>query len=200
MSITQQLAVSYKSQTDNVFSPFSACNVTCLAMCLSYWGIEGDDSHPQLEDQVFHRAQQYGWNRFSPQGLKDICESYGVEDDLTINGTLADIRDAIENEKPVIVHGFFTEPGHLVVIKGFGEDGFLVQDPYGELMASMGTHSWYYQINGAGQIFGENLHYSNRLIAASCGGWSHYQTRIMYNEMTDPEVEEVESMWIHRIG
>lgn len=200
MSITQQLAVPYKSQTDNAFYPFSACNVTCLAMCLSYWGVEGDDTHLPVEDEVFHRAQQYGWNRFSPQGLKEICESYDIQDDLTINGTLGDIRDAIEIGKPVIVHGFFTEPGHLIVIKGFGENGFLVQDPYGELMASMDSHSWYYQVNGAGNIFGENLHYSNRLIASSCGSWNYSQTRIMYNELVTEEMEGIENMWIHRIG
>ena len=200
MSINQELEVPYKSQTDNKYAPFSACNVTSLAMCLSYCGVKGDGSYLQLEDEIFARAQQYGWNRFSPQGLKDICESYEVEDDLTISGTLADIRDAIVEEKPVIVHGFFTEPGHLLVIKGFGENGFIVHDPYGEIMAGRGTHSWYYQINGGGVIYGEDLHYSNRLIASACGGWSYGQTRVMYNELTDSEMEGIENMWIHRIG
>ncbi len=163
MSITQELAVPYLSQTNNRFQPFSACNVTCLAMCLKYWGIVGDNSHPQLEDQIYYRAQEKGFNRFSPQGLKEICESYGIADDLTISGTLKDIRAAITDGKPIIVHGFFTEPGHLVVIKGFGGDGFVVHDPYGEVMASMGGHSWYYRVNDTTHNYGENLFYSQDL-------------------------------------
>ncbi|NEN92563.1 MAG: C39 family peptidase [Okeania sp. SIO3H1] len=199
MPMTQELEIPYLSQTDNNYEPFSACNVTSLAMALKYCGIEGDGSYSQLEDEIYHRAQQYGWNRFSPHGLKEICESYGAEDDLTTDGTLADIREAIEEDKPVIVHGFSTEPGHLWVIKGFDEDGFWVHDPYGELMAGMGSHSWYYQVNGNGMIYGENLHYSDRLIAATCGSWSYGQAHIMYNELTDSEMEGVENMWVHRI-
>ncbi|NER08409.1 MAG: hypothetical protein F6K17_40650 [Okeania sp. SIO3C4] len=64
----------------------------------------------------------------------------------------------------------------------------------------MSSHSWYYQVNGGGQIFGENLHYSNRLITASCGSWSYGQARIMYNELTDSEMEDIDNMWVHRIG
>lgn len=75
-----------------------------------------------------------------------------------------------------------------------------MQDPYGEIMAGLGSYSWYYQVNGGGSIFGKNLHYSNRLIAAACGGWSHGQTRDMYNELTDPDMESIENMWAHRIG
>lgn len=57
----------------------------------------------------------------------------------------------------------------LVVIKGYNPQGFLVNDPYGEIMATTGVRPWYDPVNNPGLIFGENLHYSNNLIAVACG-------------------------------
>jgi len=35
-------------------------------------------------------------------------------------------------KKPIVVHGYFTNFGHIIVIRGFNEKGFIVNDPYGE--------------------------------------------------------------------
>jgi len=158
MEITEQVEVPYRNQRNNQYDPFGACNVTCLAMALLAKGIEGDGSEPQFEDQLYQKSLEYGWNRFSPQGLKELCESFEVGDDLTTEGSLQDVREAIDNDQVVIVHGFFTEPGHLIVINGHGPYGFQVLDPNGELMASTGVRSWYYKVNTGEQMFGKDLH------------------------------------------
>lgn len=185
----------YLSQMDNEYEPYTACNVTSLAMCLQYFGIRGR-THRQLEDEIYQRAIDRSWSRFTPQGLKALAESYpNIKDDLTMTGTLADIRRAIDQGKPCIVHGFFTEAGHIIVIKGYTPTGFIVNDSYGE------WYPWYYDKNTP-RVFdnkGENKHYSKRAIAACCDSWSLGEAKIRYPGMTSNEAESANSIWLHRI-
>lgn len=151
------LDVPYFSQLDNKLNPSGACNVTSCAMAAYYKGVRGD-GNGQLEDQMYRRCEQRGWSRHNPVGLKLLLESYGLTDDLRYNGTFADIRSAIDNGKPVIVHGYFTRFGHIVLLRGYDNTGFYVNDPNGEYF------SWGYDT----LVSGENLHYSKELIARTC--------------------------------
>ncbi|NEP46497.1 MAG: hypothetical protein F6K35_47805 [Okeania sp. SIO2H7] len=130
----KNLDVPYRNQLNNEYQPLSTCNVTSVAMCLKYRGIVGDGSKPQLEDQIFQRAQNIGADIHSPEGIKRIVESYDRIDVLNIEGTLADVRKSIDKDAPVIIHGFFTDPGHIIVITGysFEDEEVFVRDPYGE--------------------------------------------------------------------
>lgn len=152
----------YFSQLDNRNNPHGSCNVTSVAMCLAYFGIKGDGSQPQLEDQMYKRCIDRGWSRHSPYGLKALVESYGFVDDFTEKGTLADIRKAIDENKPCIVHGYFTRSGHIVTICGYDDQGFIVNDPYGE--AFFDGKSYYYDTNRSGK----QLHYSTKMISVLC--------------------------------
>lgn len=67
--------VPYFSQLDNKFEPYTACNVTSLAMCLWYLGIRGRGSQRQFEDELYIRAVDNGWNRFTTWGLKGLLPS-----------------------------------------------------------------------------------------------------------------------------
>jgi len=58
----------------------------------------------------------------------------------------------------VIVHGYFTSFGYIVVIRGYDDTGFLVNDPYGEWFSTGYDNS----------RSGERLHYSHDLIARTC--------------------------------
>lgn len=189
--------VPYFSQLDNKFEPYRACNVTSVAMCLWYLGIRGDGSQLQLEDELHTRAIDKGWNRFTASGLKSLAESYaGIKDDLTEKGTLKDIRDAIDQEKICIVHGFFTAAGHIMVVKGYTENGFIVNDPYGE------WYPWYYDTNelGGNNKKGESLEYSKRLMTACCDSWSIGEAEIRYASITSEQAEkEANTIWLHRI-
>jgi len=151
------LDVPYFSQLDNEINPSGACNVTSCAMTAYYKGIRGN-GEGQLEDQMYLRCEQRGWSRHDPAGLKLLLESYNLIDDLRYNGTFADVRNAIDNGRPVIVHGYFTRSGHIVVIRGYDSSGFYVNDPYGE----------YYYSGYDTTVTGENLHYSKELIARTC--------------------------------
>lgn len=187
--IVKSLDVPYYSQLDNKFDPYTACNVTSLAMCLSYYKIKPPD-YMQLEDYLFQRAADRGWSRFTPEGIKKLAESFkGIKNHLTTAGTLQNIRESINKGWPVIIHGFFTAPGHIIVIVGYTDDGFIVHDPYGEIMGLK-----HYRTD----IIGSFLHYSNSLIAAACDSWCWGQAKQRY-PMSNSEAELCNSMWIHRI-
>jgi uncharacterized protein YvpB len=155
------LNVPYFSQLNNKYNPSGACNVTSIAMALHFLGIRGDKTETQLEDQMYKRCDKNGWSRHDPMGLKTLAESYpNVKDSVSYRGTFNDIRDAIDAGHPVVIHGYFTRFGHIVVIRGYDEAGFYVNDPNGEYYASTGNYD-----QGAS---GECLHYSFKLIGGTC--------------------------------
>lgn len=170
------LNVPYFSQLDNEFNPTGSCNVTSIAMCLKYLGIKGDGSYGQIEDQLYAHCEIVGWSRHDPYDLKKLAESYpGIRDNLTQTGTLNDIRTAIDKGHPCVVHGYFTRFGHIVVICGYDDQGFIVNDPYGE-WCEAGYDT---------QACGKALHYSSGLIARVCSPES---------------IDNPQNIWLHRFS
>ncbi|MBI4784006.1 MAG: C39 family peptidase [Oscillatoriophycideae cyanobacterium NC_groundwater_1537_Pr4_S-0.65um_50_18] len=151
------LKVPYFSQLDNSNNPYGSCNVTSIAMCLHYLGIRGN-GQGQLEDQLYRKCEANGWDRHSPTDLKKLAESYGVKDDFSAKAYLKDIKEALDKGRPCIVHGYFTESGHIIVIRGYDVTGFWVNDPYGE----------YFSSGYRTDLSGGNLRYSYKLIQETC--------------------------------
>lgn len=158
------LPIKHFSQLDNQFSPTATCNITCVAMCLYYYGVRGDKSYLQLEDQLYKICERKGLDEQKPFDLKRLVEeyskdsSYVFEDNFTTTGTFEAIKKALDVKQPCIVHGYFTPGGHIIVIRGYDDKGFFVNDPYGE----------YYPSGYDTSKSGENLHYSYKLIANIC--------------------------------
>lgn len=169
---TKQLNVPHKSQLDNALNPTGACNVTSLAMVVAYFQIKGSTGVGQLEDEIYAHMEERGLVRGNPQDLSQTAYDYGLINDFTYRGSLFDIRKAIAEGRPCIIHGNFTSFGHIIVVRGFDPYGFFVNDPYGEW-----TSSGYRT-----DLSGENLHYSNALIQSKCS----------------PEGEDY--IWLHRFA
>lgn len=170
----------YFSQLDNVNNPYGSCNVTSVAMCLWYFGIRGDGSQKQLEDQLYNECLKHGWSRHDPQGLKSLIEYHNCIDNLTYNGTVADIQKAIESNQPCIIHGYFTKSGHIVTVKGYDDTGLIVNDPYGEYF-----HTGYVKNSPSNPNRGEGLHYSySGIIQPVCS----------------PESNPSKNIWLHRVS
>lgn len=51
--------------------------------------------------------------------------------DSKTNGTITELRQALADGKVAIVHGWFTNPGHIMVVKGFDGTHYTVNDPFG---------------------------------------------------------------------
>ena len=160
------LKVPYKSQLDNKNNPTGTCNVTSIAMCLAFYGVEA--RYGQLEDELYEYAVAKGYNHKSPEDLAQIVREYGLQDTFKTNATIEEVKDWLATGKPAVFHGYFTDSGHIIVAVGFDKTGFFVHDPYGEWF-STGYRT---------DLSGECLHYSYRLIQETCipdgNFWVHF--------------------------
>ena len=172
LPVTKLLGVPYKSQLDNALNPTGACNVTCFAMAMAYWKIKRESNVGQIEDELYQYMENKNLSRHDPEDLVKMATAYRLQDAFTTRGKLADIRKAIAEGKPCIIHVYFTSFGHIIVVRGYDQAGFYVNDPYGEW-----TSSGYRQ-----DLSGENLYYSNWLIQSKCS----------------PEGDDF--LWLHRLS
>jgi uncharacterized protein YvpB len=169
------IEVPYRNQRNNDLNPDGACNVTCMAMALLFRGVKpkDPDTYPQFEDELYDRMEQEGLDRHQPSDLAKLAGLYGMSDRVSYTASIAEIKAAIDRKRPVIVHGYFTEFGHIIILIGYDEAGFIVHDPYGE------WHSWGYDRNDSESYTkGKSQHYSYQLIRDACmdekGIWAHF--------------------------
>lgn len=163
----RDLKVPYLSQLDNRLNPYGSCNVTCVAMCLYHLDYPRRPG-TQLEDELYQKLEDLGKSRHDPYDLQFLIGTYpGFKDIFRVDGGFRDIRSSIDAGHPVIVHGYFTASGHIIVIRGYDDKGFFVNDPYGEWFSSGYDNS----------RSGEGLHYSYNLIARTCSPESQADPR-----------------------
>ena len=122
-------SVPYFFQYNNQLYPGSSCQNTSIAMVLSYLGWNG------VPDDITSR---FGKDRAqSPGGLAEVFNSYASSNGLsmrlepTTNGSIAGLKAALDRGHPVIIHGYFTSYGHVVVVLGYDANGYYVHDPAG---------------------------------------------------------------------
>ena len=161
------LDVPYKSQLDNVNNPFGSCNVTSIAMALEYLGVKPSGDR-QLEDELYEYCQNKGYDYQSAEDLAQVVRDYGRNDRFEIGGDIESIQDWLQQGNPAVIHGYFTDYGHIVTVVGFDENGFFVHDPYGE----------WFETGYRTDLPGASLHYSYDLIRRACmhdgNLWTHF--------------------------
>jgi uncharacterized protein YvpB len=175
-----KLTVPYKMQLDNKFKPYSTCNVTSLAMCLEYYGVGlvntfngvvRKNKNLQLEDELYQYMSDKGLNKHYPEHLAQVARDYGIKDDFTVHGTFDRCKQHLSKGNPCIIHGYFTQPGHIIVLVGYDGTRFIVHDPYGE----------WFKTGYRTDLSGEYLHYSYDLIEKTCAYdgqfWVHYLSK-----------------------
>jgi uncharacterized protein YvpB len=172
---TVKLSVPYFDQLDNSENPYGTCNVTSIAMCLAYLGAKRQNPHQRFPDELSDYCDNHGLDRHDPYVLAKIVEAYGFKDNFRETATFEDVKEWLIQGNPAVTHGYFTKSGHIVTIIGFDAHGFIVNDPYGELMYS--TTSSYYNT----YTTGAGLNYSYDLMNATCceGNtlWIHFISR-----------------------
>ena len=47
------------------------------------------------------------------------------------NGSISGLKSELDRGHPVIVHGYFTQSGHVVVVLGYDDNGYYVHDLVG---------------------------------------------------------------------
>lgn len=154
----KKLKVKFKNQLDNKFNPYGSCNVTSIAMCLDYLGIKGDNSHPQLEDQLYQIMINKGWSRHNPYDLATLVRYKGKNDHFNEHASIQSVKDSINNNRPTVIHGWFTASGHIIECHGYNEKGLICHDPYGNYLDHYQTEV----------IKGKDILYTYEMITQVC--------------------------------
>lgn len=171
------LNVPYLSQRDNRLHPSGTCNTTSVAMCMRYFGIVGS-GNGQLEDQLTQRCFDTGLSRHDPYDLRKLFLWKGLKDTFNPYATWKEAKAHLLWGNPLICHGWFTRFGHIIVIRGYDDKGYYVNDPWGEIFYTPGRQPYYDTSRS-----GANLHYSNRLMNDLAGPdhnkelWLHFVSK-----------------------
>ena len=119
----------YFYQYNNKYSPGASCQNTSMAMVLKYYGWNG------TPDTITAR---FGKNSAqSPAGLASIFNQLASEMGSSrrlrahTDGRVSNIRALLGQGKPVIVHGYFTGSGHVIVLTGYNGSHYTANDPAG---------------------------------------------------------------------
>jgi GH24 family phage-related lysozyme (muramidase) len=168
------LSTPYYSQRDNITQGSDNWTRTCfssscamLAQTVKPGCIKGDDDY-------ITKRRPYGDSTDANAQIKCL-KSLGINARFVTNGTNDLIRKQIDRGIPVpcgILHkGPASAPsggGHWICVVGYDADGFIVNDPWGEIRHSDGVYV---------SQKGEHVHYSYRLfdtrwtVTSSNDGW-----------------------------
>ncbi|WNZ47532.1 C39 family peptidase [Leptolyngbya boryana CZ1] len=156
-----RLAVPYLDQLDNSDNPYGTCNVTSLAMVLSYFRVPPRNPSIRFPDELDRYCTEKNLDRHEPATIAQVAEDYGCHDRFTQTASFEQVKEWLAQGNPAIVHGYFTPSGHIICIIGYNEKGFIVNDPYGELMFDPNPELSHYDIytTGAGLTYSYNLIY-----------------------------------------
>jgi uncharacterized protein YvpB len=121
--------VPYYFQYNNSINPSGSCQNTSLAMLLSFYGCK-------VTPDTVSAAWGTSYAQ-TPFGLATVFNDYaadcGISQRLTAHtdGTPDDVNQLIAAGKPVIVHGYFTSYGHVLILLGFDGSYYWANDPAG---------------------------------------------------------------------
>ncbi|EAW35265.1 C39 family peptidase [Lyngbya sp. PCC 8106] len=188
------LAVPFHTQHNNKYNPGGSCNVTCIAMILKYYGIDSRtktdlDQDVQLEDVLYLKTSQWDKEngffgseqaRHKPLFLMRLLREWGQKygqgalqnSHFKEFASENEIKQHIASGNPVVIHGYFTHSGHIIVVKGYDEttNEWICNDPNGKWLGYQGG----YDKNASG----ENVRYSYDNINEVChiggGIWCHF--------------------------
>jgi hypothetical protein len=129
----------YFYQYSNQDNPSGTCQNTCLAMVLKYFAnLEGKITFASSITPDILTATWGNKKAQTVPGLQDVFNQEASKNGLKIRGTgtttepLASFRAIAKLGKPMIVHGYFTAYGHILVVLGFDGTHYICNDPAGK--------------------------------------------------------------------
>lgn len=123
------IAVPYYYQYNNAYNPGGSCQNTSVAMLLTHYGCK---TTPDTISAAWGTSYAQ-----TPAGLAEVFNSYaskcGIKQRLKAHtdGDTADVNALLAAGKPVIVHGYFTSYGHVLVLTGYDGSQYCANDPAG---------------------------------------------------------------------
>ena len=121
--------VPYFYQYSNSYNPPGSCQNTSLAMMLKYYGLNItpdnlSNTYGTSLGQTVSGLQQIFNAKAAAAGLP-------FRDRGTTTGTVTRMRQLLAAGTPVIVHGYFTNYGHIMVVLGYDGTYYYCNDPAG---------------------------------------------------------------------
>jgi uncharacterized protein YvpB len=171
--IAKKLDAPYYNQLENLKNPSGSAGLTSLAMALTFLKAPRDRPTMRFADELYDYVEDNGLQNHDPYDLVKVAEAYKCKDVFSLKASFLQIKDWIVQGNPVLVHGYFTAFGHVVCIVGFDQKGFIVNDPYGELVHSFDNRYYDLGRNGNGLTYSYNLMYE------LCGPdvWAHFLSK-----------------------
>jgi len=162
--LSEQSAVSrtpYYNQYDNRIDGGGSCQNTSVAMALGSYGVT------VTPDTI---SSRFGTDKAkTPSGVAEVFNAYASEAGIPqrmrghYDGTFEGMKQLLDEGKPVIIHGYFTA-GHVVVVTGYDETGYFVNDP-----AGVWAETWKGGYHGS--YDGERVHYGKAAFEQAVGTW-----------------------------
>ena len=137
--------VPYFYQYNNSINPGGSCQNTSIAMVIKFYG--GTSEIPDDISSIYGTSQAQ-----TTSGFKQVFDAEAAYFGLTVrdvphtNGTFAGIHSLLAAGIPVVVHGYFTGYGHVMVITGYNGSVYTCNDPAGEWSQTYG-YGGYSQVN-----------------------------------------------------
>jgi hypothetical protein len=130
--------VPYFYQYSNQNNASGSCQNTCVAMILKHYLVkEGKSDGSEMTPDVL--SNKWGTKKAqSVAGMEALFNQEASERGLKIRdkGTttiaLDDFRKLALQNKPMIIHGYFTDYGHILVLLGFDGVDYICNDPAGK--------------------------------------------------------------------
>lgn len=170
-----QAKTPYFSQRDNQATEGGAkvetasgnmCNLTSLAMSLSYLGVANPRPQMQFEDALEKIRQEKGFGaRTTADGWGKLANELGVTYDFIGIGVMENKQWWVTNVLPHLRQGkavMLSISGHICRLQAVTDDGLVADDPYGasRLLAG-GEHKWTFKKKNApgkpGQLAGNDV-------------------------------------------
>src|ERR1035437_2183696 len=123
--------VPYFYQYNNTINPGGTCQNTSTAMCIKFFG--GTTEYPDNISSIYGTTQSQ-----TVPGLQTVFNTEAANFNLTVRdvghttGTFAQIQTLLAAGIPVIVHGWFTGSGHVMVLTGYTGTDYIANDPAGK--------------------------------------------------------------------
>lgn len=168
------LNVPYFAQNDNELwidgTPgYAQCNVTAHAMLLAYLipdFIDRSKKNGFREPESYLKSKfyKYSTDRGNHNAMTQTLQNeFNLRSEWRYNGTLNDIRKQIDQNKPVVIGVDYKVSGHILVVTGYIDSRFVVNDSYG---IRNGSTNQYDLNQGYGDQKGKSDVYSTELMNA----------------------------------